>query len=343
MKKIIICLIAVFWIMSCTSLQEDLVVQSDSAEGQVQLIELEQQLLELIMVDSSSPEAWMDLRERLDALGDDSPDRQFQAGLFALRSWASLEIGERRLAINLLEQALQQDPNQEWVLLMEAKLMENHQEALSFLKDKPEYLYRLKVYRAQLYFNEGNYGEALVLFDESLPRLPEIYQQWNAADRQLSWELKDSQVSADINSRFTDEPFSIELMIQATQSETLLLDHLSRENRLKDKELYQLLIEKGYLLEQKEPDWLVSRGDAALFLWHLLMDKEGKPEWEFLYREQFMQTPIDDLPLKSPYFDAALGCVEREIMSLPDGVYFYPDLLLPGKEFIKLLASVEDY
>jgi len=343
MKKILMGLISVLYLLSCTSLQEDLVVQSDSAQGQIQLQQLEQELVELSMEENSSAEAWINLRKEMEALEETSPGRQFQAGLFALRSWVALETGERRLAINLLGQALQQDSNQEWVLLMEAKLMDNSQDALNFLKDKPEHLYRLKAYRAQLFFDEGNYGEALVLFDESLPRLPEVYQQRYATARQLSWELKDSQVSADISNQFTEDPITLALMIQVTQSETLLLDHLSRENRLKDKELFQLLNEKGYILENKEPDWLVSRGDAALFLWHLLMEKEDKPEWEFLYREQFMQSPIGDLPLKSPYFDAALGCVEREIMSLPDGVYFYPDLLLPGKDFIKLLVSVEDY
>lgn len=40
-----------------------------------------------------------------------------------------------------------------------------------------------------------------------------------------------------------------------------------------------------------------------------------------------MQTgsPIPDLPLNSPDFDAVIGCVEREILELPDGVHFQPD------------------
>lgn len=343
MKRLILSTILILSFISCTSLQEDLVVQSDSAESQIKLLELEQRILELDMDDTTSPETWLNLRAEMEDMDGDSPNRQYQAGLFALRSWESLITGERRLAQNLLEQALQEDPHQEWVLLVEAMLIEDREEALSFLQDQPEYLYRPKIYRAQLLFEDGQFGEALVLFDESLPRLPEVYQQKYGQARQQSWELKDSTLSGDMGALFSEDPISVDLMIKATQSETLLLDHLSRENRLKDKELFQLLIEKGFLLEEKEPEWLVSRGDAALFLWHLLMDKEGKPEWEFIYREQFMQSPIKDLPLKSPYFDAALGCVEREIMSLPDGQFFYPDLLLPGKEFILLLESVEEY
>ena len=43
------------------------------------------------------------------------------------------------------------------------------------------------------------------------------------------------------------------------------------------------------------------------------------------YRLKYASSPVPDVPVDAPWFDAVLGVVEREIMDLPDGVNFKPD------------------
>jgi len=53
-------------------------------------------------------------------------------------------------------------------------------------------------------------------------------------------------------------------------------------------------------------------------------------------------SPVPDVPLESPWFDAVLGCVEREIMELPDGRCFFPDDPVTGLEFYRWLKKAAE-
>jgi len=50
--------------------------------------------------------------------------------------------------------------------------------------------------------------------------------------------------------------------------------------------------------------------------------------------------PIPDVPLASPDFDAVLGCVENELMTLRDGINFYPEGKVSGAEFNAAITKI---
>jgi hypothetical protein len=52
-----------------------------------------------------------------------------------------------------------------------------------------------------------------------------------------------------------------------------------------------------------------------------------------------VQSPIPDIPVESVFFDSVLGCVEREIMSLPDGKRFSPQERIRGTAFHAMLLK----
>ena len=53
-----------------------------------------------------------------------------------------------------------------------------------------------------------------------------------------------------------------------------------------------------------------------------------------------LSSPIPDVPLASPDFDAVLGSVENELMTLRDGVNFYPEEKVSGAEFNASLTKI---
>ena len=53
------------------------------------------------------------------------------------------------------------------------------------------------------------------------------------------------------------------------------------------------------------------------------------------------RSPIPDVKLNSPDFDAALGCVENEIMNLEDGIEFGAGKEVSGVEFEESVKKIK--
>ena len=51
------------------------------------------------------------------------------------------------------------------------------------------------------------------------------------------------------------------------------------------------------------------------------------------------KSPIPDVDISNPDFDAVLGTVENEIIDLPDGINFQPDADVTAMEYIKWLQN----
>jgi hypothetical protein len=54
------------------------------------------------------------------------------------------------------------------------------------------------------------------------------------------------------------------------------------------------------------------------------------------------RSPIADIPPLSPFFDSILGCVETELISLPDGRNFKPEEPIRGSEFLSALKKIDN-
>jgi hypothetical protein len=90
-------------------------------------------------------------------------------------------------------------------------------------------------------------------------------------------------------------------------------------------------------------DEVLSRRYAARFLWNLYLEKNGG-NGNINYAEQFAEmgfSPILDLPLTSPDFDAILGCVEKEFLDLPDGENFYPEEAMNPMDFSESINKIK--
>ena len=95
-------------------------------------------------------------------------------------------------------------------------------------------------------------------------------------------------------------------------------------------------------VEQLTKDTILTRSLAARFLWNLYHDRRGTLGNAPKYSHQFISSgsPILDVPLDSPDFDAILGSIEKELLDLPDGMNFYPDQPMSGMDFNESIKKI---
>jgi hypothetical protein len=115
-------------------------------------------------------------------------------------------------------------------------------------------------------------------------------------------------------------------MVLITLSETALLD-----TSMAAKDFF-------YSPASREKDE-VTRIECAWFLWNLYSMKRKDPMLKTRYTARFSArgltvSPVPDVAVGEKGFDAVLGCVEQEIMELPDGIHFYPDKTVSGREYL---------
>ena len=68
---------------------------------------------------------------------------------------------------------------------------------------------------------------------------------------------------------------------------------------------------------------------------------EPDPSLLTRYRQRYSFSPVPDVAVEEPWFDAVLGVVEREIMDLPDGINFQPDGEVSGLEYLSILQRLQ--
>lgn len=292
-----------------------------------------------------------DLRSRGEALmAGESANRQFTARLSALLGIEARLSGNPRRAQRLLQSARENWESDETTLLLEALLIDSPEDRLAFLLSRTSDSSsssparpRLESEKGAALFALGRYGEALAAWDASLPLLPPGYTELYAERREKSWTLKDSDTPLDSRSTslISDKILIIASMLQLTAGESHLLEGIDNGRNLQGTELFSRLRAEGCLSPGTRENSPSRRRDAAQLLWCLLSRKTRNPSMltRFSSRFQNRPSPIDDLSVNDPWFDGALGCVQSEIMSLPDGVKFYPDQTVTGLEFIPWLEA----
>jgi len=85
----------------------------------------------------------------------------------------------------------------------------------------------------------------------------------------------------------------------------------------------------------------VLRSGAAWYIWHLLAENRADRTILTRYSSRYGErSPIPDILRSSVFFDAVLGCIEREFMSLPDGKNFNGQANVGGAEFLIILKKL---
>jgi hypothetical protein len=334
---------------SCRSLPADRVVQSQAGQETAALEAYALDLLDLRL----SPDA-----ARLSALRGELAraaerpglNRSLQAQLQALRAEAALLAGETAAARSLAEAASGLSDGVEALWYVRAALQPDPVRRLALLEEgilrAPE-SHRLLCERGRELLAAGRYAEAAQDLDEGLRGLDPRYRELYGPERDRALSLAQAAREAGSSgvvgaAQSLEGTLTVRAMVERAFAETRLLSSLSPEPSPGYAALLPALRSAGLLLDPAAaPGDPVQRKAAAYFLWGIIARTERDPGLLTQYRRKYSFSPVPDVAAEEPWFDASLGVVEREVMDLPDGVNFRPDLPVSGLEYLAILQRLQ--
>ena len=286
-------------------------------------------------------------RAELDrAAGRVGANRLYQARVAGLQGQAALLAGEPSAARRFADAAARLSETEEGGWLVRAALEPDPGRRLALIEaglSKSDRRSRLLCERGEELLRGSRYAEAAQDLDEGLRGLDDRYRALYGADRDraltLAQALRDSGSSAPaLSSEALTGPLTVRAMVERAFAETHLLGAFSAQPAPSFESVRPSLAAGGLLLQpDAAPSSFCTRKDVAYFLWGIVLHAERNPRLAGMYRQKFASSPVPDVPADSPWFEAVLGVVEREIMDLPDGVRFEPDGPVTGVEYLKML------
>lgn len=338
--------LAFSWVaLSCASVQRD--VLYDAPAG-AELRELEGLELALARL-RAKPEqaAYLETRAAVESrLGSATSDPAYRARLLALAAEAALQAGRRAEAAQRLAEAKAANPGDELAAVVSSRLARTNQQRLEELEASllvADGSFRIRAELGAALADLGRHREAVAAFDAALPYLPDDYRLLYGERRDRSFALRDADARQASSSaaHLTRERLSALGMAVLAQNETSALDTITGGTNWDPNLLFNRLKSLGWYLDPAVAAAApMSRKDAAFFLWNLMA--RGRREMLTRYSLRYAARgagPVADLPYGSAYFDAALGVVEENVMSLPDGRSFRPDDPVAGLDFYAWLRA----
>ena len=202
-------------------------------------------------------------------------------------------------------------------------------------------------------FSVSDFSSALAAFDSAFINLPDYYRESYSYVRNLCWSLKDGVKTDDtgINKALNSSGITIEDLILITSSQSDLLEPVTGGKALSTQELIRMADAAGFFDNQEtmgkgksEYTGKISRKLCARFLWNLYVRNMGDSTLFTRYYnryEKYGKSPLEDVDLENPDFNGIIGCVEKEIMTVPEGTRFYPDGVVPGGDFLGWIKNLE--
>ena len=342
-------LLVLWGLVACQSVPSttDRITQSATQEDLSAILSYRDKLLDLRLHPDPSGLAAL-RRELSDRSAQAGVNRDVQAKTILLQAEAALLAGDGNAAKSLSDKAAALSTTQEGLWYVRAALEADPAKRLALLSDgirQADEKSRLLCERGEAYVKTGQYAQAAQDLDEGLRGLDPNYLELYGADRDKAFALarasaQQGSVPAPDSSSL-DTPLTLRQMVERAARETKLLATFSSAPTPSIEALLPAVKNAGLLLDAgAPPDGPVLRKQAAYFIWGLVARAEHDPKLLQKYSTKYKNTPVPDVPADAPWFDAALGVVEREIMDLPDGVNFKPDETLTGIEYLAILSKL---
>lgn len=357
-------LAAAVFVTGCMSLQQDIIASSSQQVESGQMGLLEQRIAVLDAQSFMEPavdrtEACDALFKELDAaLADSGMQKAQQARLLALYGRVQLLAGKKAAAKDSYAASLAASKGDPQTLVLGHRLGEgmslaDGEQIVSGADEKA----LLVLERALTHYAAGNYVQAVAAFDSAFIALDAFYQEAYKAVRTRAWDLralpKAESVSSSLVALLQKPQITVSEMASIAQSNSQLLYPFLAGKTYTEAELYRRLAPSGVFTAAgsdasgktpvAEAAVVVTRLLSARFLWNLYVAKKGISAvvYSAVYKGSALPSPVPDVESANPDFDAALGCVEHEIMSLVDGVHFEPEAAVTAVEFNNWLLNIK--
>ncbi|MBO7164142.1 MAG: hypothetical protein PUH08_09655 [Treponema sp.] len=347
--------ILLFALVSCASTPEDMIVSTVATEEVQAVQDAAQQLAYLDgnnLLGNTDVAAAARLLELLqDSLEDPSLPAAARSQLLAYRGRVNLILGDKKAAKADYEQALSlnQSELQAEILGVRLGLVSDIGSLVIGRNQQPYVLLE----KALANYKKENYLEAVAQFDEAFISLDEFYREAYGQLREHAWRLRNISTSGgdqEYRALLKQDKITLTQMISVIQGQGDLLYKYTGAKKQDANQVLRQLKSQGLFysinswtdVEQLTKDTILTRSLAARFLWNLYHDRRGTLGNAPKYSHQFISSgsPILDVPLDSPDFDAILGSIEKELLDLPDGMNFYPDQPMSGMDFNESIKKI---
>lgn len=369
MKKniftILICLIILVLNFSCTSLQQDVMISSVDSENFELFAEIESSVATLdasfcLGEKISSQKKLEDETEKqIDIfLLESGYSKEAQSRLWALKGILKFIEGKKVEATKCFEVSKNLYKGEVFTTILGSRLgliNLNDDEKIKIADKKI-----LLLEKAISNFKNKNYVEAVANFDEAFISLPGYYQYAFSKVRNRAWELRNinSETENTNTNLLQVSEITVGQMLMIAQSNSNLLTNYNDGKILSENELYKKILSSGLLNPANEfmqdenvnSKNKISRTEklnrliCARFLWNLYNGNKNSKQDLTKYSAMFAgmnDSPIPDVEIDSPDFDAVLGCIELEFMNLTDGINFEGEKKVSGIEFSESLKKMK--
>ena len=345
---------------SCMSLQQDIVATTAQQGEGIERQRVEQRIAALdaqsfVNPAASREEACGALLLELDAALLDTGMQQAQrARLFALYGRVQLLAGKRTAAKESYNASLAASKGDAQTLILASRLgeklsLEESEQLVSGASEKA----LLMLERALNGYVDGNYVHAVALFDSAFISLEGFYRDAYKPVRDRAWELRSlpptQTTNSDVVALLQKSEITVSDAAYLVQANTQLLYPYTGGKAYTQAELYRRLVAADVFtaVSAQAPTpqaaTTATRKLAARLLWHLYVAKKGANAtmYSTLYRERSLASPVADVTADDADFDAILGCVEAELMSLVDGTNFQPEATVSGVDFNNWVSNIK--
>jgi len=374
MKKFALVMCAVAALFSaCLSLRGDIFIDNQRTQADANLAKVEAAIVPLEAVGAAAMRGRQSditsARQMIAALEKEAAaDADYAGKLTAWSGRLAILEGKYSEAMRLYRQSSAASPGNIPSVILgirlegdPAKRLEMIEKELTLAGQRTDGVGELNIERGRALIELNRFSEAAGAFDVAFSAgLAAVYADSYGADRNRAWELRNtSDVAAGTLDMLTRDSLSWAACIAIAKNETQLLHFISGGRNIADAELFNRLLERAFIPYTQDisiTEWptikpnandVVTRAGAAWFIWHLYAEARANRGLLSRYSARYAtganpRSPITDIPALSPFFDSILGCVETELMSLPDGRNFQPTHPIRGAELLTILKKIDN-
>jgi tetratricopeptide (TPR) repeat protein len=371
MKKLVLVCVAAALLSACLSLRKDIFIDNQQTQADANLAKIEAAIVPLEAAGAARGRQGdiTSARQMIAALEKETAtDADYAGKLIAWSGRLAIVEGRYSEATRLYRQSSAASPGNIPSVILgirlegdPAKRLEMIESELSLAGQRAAGVGELNIERGRSLIDLNRFSEAAGAFDIAFSSgLDAVYTESYGALRNRAWELRNtSDVAAGTLDMLTRDSLGWASCIAIAKNETQLLHFISGGRNLSDTELFNRLLERAFIPYTQDvgiTEWptikpnvndIVTRAGAAWFIWHLYAEARANRGLLSRYSARYAtganpRSPITDIPPLSPFFDSVLGCVETELMSLPDGRNFQPAHPIRGAELLTILKKIDN-
>lgn len=348
------------FLFSCTSLQ-DVVIDQTGISGE--FLEIHSSFASVdgnYAAGSGNPETAENLLALMDTqLSEQGLLKAAAARIYALKGCVELRLGRKSEAKKMLSLSLDSSKGDVYAVVLSHRLNPEEQLEADSVIGNDRAIITLE--NALDFYAAKNYVSAVSSFDEAFLSLADFYRSGYGKLRDECWNLRNldaQEDDSDFASLVSLPKITAAQMLLIAQKTSDCLYNLTGGKKMSEKELFKKaseagLFDAGTAASSSAADGkkdsavsaktIVNKFLEARFLWNLYNENkslEKKTKYSARFSKIKMRSPVPDVPVSNPDFDAVLGCVENEFLHLDDGIHFNGEKEVSGSEASEALKKV---